>query len=147
VDALHHVSGVSIGGMGVGLIWIAGAVYNAVWTMPNARDAWHGLGEDATFGIYRWFFSDVVGAAPVAWTAALVAGEILLGVMLLGKERWARRGLLGSTIWSLFLSFLIWPYTLMMFPFALLTVWLLRWEHRTGILDLTHWPGTTGRGA
>jgi len=120
----------------LGFVWIAGAIWNAVVTLPDAADAWDVLGENATFGVYRWFFNSVVSAAPEFWSMMLIAGELVLGILLMAKGRWAQYGLAGSVLWSIFLTFLIFPYTLMMPLFVLLAAWLLRFEPRASVLDL-----------
>jgi hypothetical protein len=118
----------------VGLIWIAGAVFNATWTMRHL-DLYQGLASDATVPIYRWLFGDVVGARPAFWTVLLVIGELALGLLTLGSGWRARLGLAGGAIWSLLLFPLLWPYTLMMGPYAALLVWLAGRDAGTGVLD------------
>lgn len=120
----------------LGSIWIAGAVVNAVWTLPGAFDAFEGLADDATFAGYRWFFGTVVGAAPDLMTLLLILAEMTLGVMLLSRDPWAEAGLLLSVLWCVFLFFIIWPYTLTTLPLLMLAGWLLRYDHDQSIVDL-----------
>lgn len=113
MDRTHHLLfWPTIARVLLGAVWIAGAIWNAFVTLPGAPGAWSDLGENATFGVYRWFFDSVAGGAPVFWTIMLIAAELTLGVLLLGTDPWARYGLLLSTAWCVFLFFLIWPWTL-----------------------------------
>src|SRR5687768_7293038 len=117
--------------MFVGVIWIAGAAFNAMWTLRHPEFFGNeGIAQDASLEIYRWFFGDVVARAPALWTALLILGEVAIGVLTLGGGRWARTGLWGGVVWSLWLFPLIWPDTIMMGPFALLLAWLLRGDLR-----------------
>jgi hypothetical protein len=118
-----------------GLIWIAGGVYNAVWTMRHL-DLYQDFADSATLGVYRWLFGEVVLANPAFWTILLVIGEIGLGVLTLGRGNQARLGLALGAVWSLLLFPLLWPYTIMMGPYALLLAWLARSEHPTSLLHL-----------
>lgn len=108
----------------VGLIWLAGAAWNALVTIRMARPfEWL---EASPIPVYRWFFSDVAGANPRVWTLALVAGEVALGVLTLARGRWSSVGLAGGALFSLFLFSLGTVYTLMMGPYAALLGWLAR---------------------
>lgn len=129
------------GRMLLGVIWIAGAIVNTIWTLPASFDAWASLGDDATFAGYRWFFSTVVGAAPDFMTLLLILGELTLGVMLLARDPWAEAGLVLSVIWSVFLLFIIWPYTLSTIVLLALSGWLLRYDHDASLIDLIRHRG------
>jgi hypothetical protein len=116
----------------VGLIWLGGAVWNlAVTTRMSEPYAWL---EETPVAPYRWFFREVVSANPVAWTIALAAAEIALGLLTLSRGRLARLGLAGGAMFSAFLVSLATPYTLMMAPYALLLAWLSRFDYQTSLL-------------
>lgn len=124
--------------LALGAVWIAGAVVNAVWTLPGAEAAWADLADNATFAPYRWFFADVAGAAPALWAVLLILAELTLGVLLLARDPWARNGVILSIAWSVFLFFLIWPYTLSTVIFGAMAALLLRVHHPRSVLDLLH---------
>lgn len=106
----------------IGLIWLAGAAFNALVTLRMSRPfEWL---ESSPIPIYRWFFRDVAGEHPVVWTLLLVAGEAALGVLTLARGGWARLGLAGGALFSLFLFSLGTVYTLVMAPYAALLTWL-----------------------
>jgi hypothetical protein len=126
----------TIARMLLGAVWIAGAMWNAVVTLPGASDAWSDLGTNATFRIYRWFFDSIAGGAPVVWALMLVVAELTLGLLLLRADPWARYGLLLSTAWCVFLFFLIWPWTLSTIIFLFPSILLLRYPHPLGLGDL-----------
>ena len=46
----------------VGGIWLAGATFNAGWTLRQ-EEPWTWL-EESRVPIYRWFFGEVAGANP-----------------------------------------------------------------------------------
>jgi len=133
--------------MVIGLTWLGGALFNLTQTLRHPSVITDGLATDATFAVFRWFFGDVVGRAPAFWIALLVIVELALGLLTLGRGPWARIGLIGSAAFSAFLFLVIWPYTLMMGAWAILALWLLRYDHRSSILDLAHPGDRSGRQA
>lgn len=146
MDRTHHpLFWPTIARVLLGSVWITGAIWNVLVTLPEARGVWDDLGENATFGVYRWFFDTMAGGAPAFWTIMVIAAELMLGVLLLGRDPWARYGLLLSTAWCVFLFFLIWPWTLSTIIFLGPSVWLLRYRHPIGVMDLLHrHPGDVG---
>ena len=111
----------------IGGIWLAGAAFNAGWTLRQ-DGPWTWL-EESRVPVYRWFFGEVAAANPAPWTVALIAGEITLGLLTL-SQRWGRRGLIAGAAFSAFLFSLGTPYTLMMGGYALLLAWLARRDGR-----------------
>jgi hypothetical protein len=136
--ARRHITLPFIFRIGLGLVWLAGAAFNAVSTLPHPETFRDDLGQNSTFAVYRWFFDSVVGSAPVFWSILLILAEVLLGILLLGRDPWARYGLILSTAWCVFLFFVIWPYTLSTVPLLALSVWLLRYPHPDDIFDVVH---------
>jgi hypothetical protein len=128
--------------MMLGGIWIAGAAFNVFVTLPHASSSWNNLGENATFGPYRWFFDTVAGGAPAFWALIVIAGELLLGSLLRGRDPWARYGVILSVAWCLFI---IWPYTLTTIPLLVLAGWLLRHDHDQNVVDLLRQRGMPDR--
>ena len=121
---LRGIDGERIAHCVVGGIWLAGAAFNAGWTLRQAAPySWL---EESAVPVYRWFFGEVAARSPVFWTLALIAGETALGLLTIAGGRWTRPGLLGGALFSLFLFSLATPYTLMMGGYALLLVWLWR---------------------
>jgi hypothetical protein len=115
----------------VGLVWLAGAAWNLLvtWRMD---DPYGWLADAARVAPWRWFFAEVVEAHRMLWTALLIMGETVLGVLTLGRRRWARLGLAAGALFSAALFSFGTPYTLMMGPYALLLAWLWRHEvHRS----------------
>lgn len=128
----------------VGLIWLAGAAFNAFVTMRMAEP--FGWLESSPVAPYRWFFRDVVGPRPEPWTALLVAAEATMGILTMARGRWARLGLGLGALFSAFLFTLATPYTLVMGAYAALLAWLARKEYPTTPLDplvraITGWLG------
>ena len=111
----------------VGLIWLAGATINTLVTLRMAEPfTWL---EESPVRSYRWFFSEVVGTYPTVWTILLIVGELSLAILTLSRRGWARIGLVGGAVFSLFLFVSALSYTLMMAPFALLLTWLARHDY------------------
>ncbi|HET8521786.1 MAG TPA: hypothetical protein VFL82_01055 [Thermomicrobiales bacterium] len=120
------VTATDIARFAVGGIWITGAVVNAVWTIrQSAPYEW--LAE-SPIPPYRWFFG-IVGDHPSAWTAALIAGELTIGILTLIPGRWARLGLAGGILFSAALFASASPYTIIMGPYAVFLAWLI-WKTR-----------------
>lgn len=99
-----------------GLIWIAGAGFNAVVTARMAEPfTWL---ESSPIAPIAWFFRDVVSPRPVLWTTLLVAGEGAMGILTLARGRWARAGLATGALFSAFLFTTASPYTVVMGAWA-----------------------------
>ena len=113
---LRRIDGDRIAHGIVGGIWLAGAAFNAVATLRQP-DPYTWL-EESLVRPYRWFFGEVAAANPSFWTLALIAGETALGLLTLAGGKWTRLGLLGGTLFSLFLFTLATPYTMMMGGYA-----------------------------
>ena len=117
----------------VGLVWLAGAVFNALVTTRMADP--YGWLVGSPVPVYRRFFADVVGAHPRFWTVLLVIGETALGVLTLARGWRARLGLAGGALFSALLFSFLSPYTRMMGPYALLLAWLARRDYPVSLLD------------
>ena len=100
----------------VGLIWIAGALWNAGWSLRQ-DNPWSWL-EDSPVPVYEWFFAEVVSRNPAFWTVLVIIAELSLGVLTFSRGRASRLGLLGGALFSAFLFSLGSPYTLMMGVYA-----------------------------
>lgn len=136
-EAQHRrTTGADVARMAVGLVWIAGALVNTIVTLRMA-EPYAAFAGDAQLQSYRWFFS-IVSDHPRFWTVLLIAAELVLGVLTLSKGSRAKVGLIGSVAWSLWLFPLLWPYTLMMGPYALVPARLLRRGQDVSLLDLVH---------
>lgn len=118
-------TGVGIARIAVGVIWLAGAMFNALITL-RMDDPYGWIANESRSRFYRWVFAEVIGARPAAWTVLLIAGEAALGVLTLARGGLARLGLVGGACFSAFLFSLATPYTLVMGPYALLLAWLGR---------------------
>jgi hypothetical protein len=127
--------------MAIGLIWLAGAIWNLVVTRRMA-DPFGWLAKGSRFAPWRWFFGTVADSHRSFWLALLVVGEAALGVLTLGRGERARLGLAGGAVFSTFLFSLGTSYTLMMGPYALLLGWLARFRYFKGFPD--HLPGPLG---
>lgn len=136
--ASRHVSVPEFLRLGLGCVWILGAIVNTVWTLPHAETFRDDLGQNATFAVYRWFFDSVVGSAPVFWAILLIIAELTIGVLLMRRDPWARYGLILSAAWCVFLLFIIWPDTLSTLLLLTLSIWLLRYSHADILKDLVH---------
>jgi hypothetical protein len=133
--------------IGVGLVWLAGAVWNLTVTL-RMDDPFGWLAEGSWFAPWRWFFGDVVEAHPPFWIALLVVAEAALGALTLGRGNRARLGLAGGALFSAVLFSFGTTYTLIMGPYALLLGWLARHEYgRTFIAHLPSPRRVTGKAA
>ena len=118
----------------VGLIWLAGAAFNGLVTLRMA-DPFGWLVEGSPFRVYQWFFGEVAGAHPAAWTVLLIAGEATIGVLTLARGGWAGLGLAGGVLFSAFLFLSGTSFTLVMGPYAVLLAWLARHDYPDSLID------------
>ncbi|MGX0781942.1 LssY-like putative type I secretion system component LssY [Dermabacter hominis] len=86
----HHLPPPSIGFVGLMIAFEVAAVV-ALWGLVWAR----GAGAAQADGIVRALGFDQLGEAPLLPFTALVAGQILLFLFMLGRNRWARLGLMA----------------------------------------------------
>jgi hypothetical protein len=83
--------------MFIGLFFIVMAIAVNWMLSFAAPDLFVGLGADAPLlTFYEWVFTDVVARAPQAVGIPAGVGEIVLGVLMLSKGRWAAVGLVGA---------------------------------------------------
>ncbi|MDR7328342.1 hypothetical protein [Corynebacterium guangdongense] len=89
----------------IGLFFIVMAVaVNWVLAMTKPH-LFVGLGADASLlPLYEWFFTDIIARAPQAVGILAGTGEIVLGVLMLAKGRWAALGLLGGIVFLLLIT-------------------------------------------
>jgi hypothetical protein len=119
--------------LAIGLVWIAGAIFNLVVTMRmDAPFAWI---EDSAIRPWGWFFSRVVSPHAGFWIALLVIWEFGIGAMTLVRGRFARFGLAGGALFSAFLFSLWTPYTMAMGVYALLLAWLAPRRHERSAIE------------
>lgn len=85
------------------LAYFAGAAFNSLYTLrhPEVFDGWL---ESPLLPGYRWFFVDVVAQNAWFWVPLAVAGEIILGILLLTRGRLVRIGIALSILFQLLLA-------------------------------------------
>jgi hypothetical protein len=91
--------------MFIGLFFIVMAI--AVnWVLSlTAPQLFVGLGADAPLlPFYEWVFTDVVARAPQAVGILAGIGEIVVGLLMLSKGRWALVGLVGGIVFLLLIT-------------------------------------------
>lgn len=119
----------------VGVIWLAGAVFNLAVTL-QMNDPYVWIVEESCVAFWRRFFGEVVDENLLFWTVMLIIGEATLGVLTLARNGWAKAGLIGGAMFSAMLFFFGSVYTLVMGPYALLLVWLATHPFRRSIVDI-----------
>ena len=60
-------------------------------------------GANALLPIYRWSFTKILGSMPVPFVIALILFEGTVGVLILSQGKAVQLGLLGATLFCLFL--------------------------------------------
>lgn len=83
--------------------YFSGAAFNLLYTLrhPEVFDSWL---ESPLLPGYRGFFVDVVAQNAWFWVPLAVAGEIILGVLLLARGRLVRIGIVLSIAFQLLLA-------------------------------------------
>jgi hypothetical protein len=85
------------------LAYFAGAAFNLFYTLrhPEVFDSWL---ESPLLPGYRSFFVDVVAQNAWFWVPLAVAGEIILGILLLARGPVVRIGIALSIVFQLLLA-------------------------------------------
>jgi len=61
-------------------------------------------GASALLPVYRWFFGEVLVRIPLPFVIALILFETITGLLILSQGRAVRLGLLGASLFCLFLA-------------------------------------------
>ena len=64
----------------------------------NDPGAYVQMGADALVPLYRWFFTEVMAAAPAPFVAALILYEAAAGLLILSKGKAVRIGLIMAAV-------------------------------------------------
>lgn len=96
----------------LGLFFLAMALGVNVPILIVAPEAFAAMGEEALVPLYRWFFRNLVARVPVLFVVPIILYEIFIGVLLLGRGRHVRDGLVAGTTFLLAIS----PLGLLMLP-------------------------------
>ena len=108
-------------------LYLAGAVLNALLTVPDARDLFENFRHMAWLAPYRWLIHNVILSAPTACAVALVAFELTLGVAIIAGGRARRVALVAATAFVVgLIPSLSWPYWTANVGLAALQVAFLR---------------------
>jgi hypothetical protein len=113
--------------MGIGVNWVLSIA---------APELFVGLGtDDPLVPAYAWFFEHVVAAAPALVGLLAGAGEIAVGILILGRGRAAQLGLLAGTAFLLLITPLgLWTLPNLVLAAALAV--LARHPHERSLLDV-----------
>jgi hypothetical protein len=108
-------------------LYLGSAAFNALVTVPDARDVFLSFRDTAWLGPYRWLIDDVILAAPTASAAALAGFELAVGGALLAGGRARSAALVAATAFVLgLIPSLGWPYWTANVGLAALQLGLLR---------------------
>lgn len=93
------------------------------------------MGENSLLPFYRTFFSEVVSVAPVIFILLVVVFQITMGLLILGKNKNVKTGLIGTSL------FLVWitPFGIIQIPWlgiAAVQIFLLGKEFDKSFLDI-----------
>jgi hypothetical protein len=93
------------------------------------------MGEDSLFSFYRTFFSEVVSLAPSIFIIIVVIFQISMGLLLLGKHKSVKIGLIGASLFLVFIT----PFGVIQIPWlgiAAVQLYLLRKDFNLSFIDL-----------
>ena len=102
-----------------GFFVVMGLGFHLIQVLLNPH-AYDGFAANALLGVYRWAFATLVLPQPLVFAVLAAAGEVLLGLMMLGAGRTARLGLIGGSLFLLAIT----PLTVETLPNAILAVGL-----------------------
>ena len=119
----------------LGFFFIAMALgVNAV-TIIVAPGPYAELGADSFFPFYSWFFLNFVAKNPVIYVLPIIVFEIAIGLLLLGKRKYVKIGLLTGMVFL----FAITPLSLLTLPNVILGIalaTLLRKDYGRTFFDI-----------
>jgi hypothetical protein len=93
------------------------------------------MGEASLLSLYRTFFSDIVSKAPVPFILAIALFELIMGVLILGKHRQVKTGLLGTSVFLIFIT----PFGYIQLPWlgiAAVQFYLIRKDFDKTLIDM-----------
>jgi hypothetical protein len=102
---------------GLAVLYLGGAAWHSAYTVGHARAVYEAFGDMAWLAPYQWLIRELVVPNALAFTLGLIAFEATVGILLLGRGRFARAGLLAGIAFNLSLvPALGWPYVLGIVP-------------------------------
>jgi hypothetical protein len=114
------------------LIMAIGVNFVMVFVDPNS---YIGLGADSYIPLYRWVFTNLVALAPPLFVLPIAAFEIAIGLLMLSRGRYVKRGLIGGIVFLIGITPLgIW--TLANPILALALVFLLRRDYDRSLQEM-----------
>lgn len=99
----------------VGLLYLAAAAFNLAYTLPRAGDpeVFEGYADGAWLPVLEDLVRDLFMPNAAIFMAMVVAFEVAVGVLILGRGRQVDAGVAASVAWVVaLLPFLAWPYLL-----------------------------------
>ena len=108
-------------------LYVGGGVFNALITVPDARDVFESFRDMAWLGPYRWLIDNVILSAPTACAVALAGFELTLGGAIIFGGRPKRAAVVAATAFVIgLIPSLSWPYWTANVGLAALQVAFLR---------------------
>ncbi len=99
----------------VGLLYLAAAVFNLIYTLPRTDEPGllEGFADGAWFGFLETFMRDILMPNATLLMAAVIVFEVIVGWAILGSGDRVDYGVVFSLAWVVaVLPFLAWPYLL-----------------------------------
>jgi hypothetical protein len=121
--------------MVVGIFYVGSAVFNLLVSLPSARAVYEAFADLAWPGAEQ-LLRDVIIPMAGAFTLAVVAFELVTGLLVLGRGKWARVGLWAAVAWLAGLIPFLGVYAVANVVLILTFVPLLRSEPDRSLLDL-----------
>lgn len=126
----------SAGRIFVGIFFLIMAIGINLVLVLVAPDLFVALGtREPLIPLYRWFFENVVALAPPLFGVLAAAYEIIIALMMLGKGRWVKWGLIGGIVFLIAIT-LLGVWTLANPIMAVALALLLRREYEKSALDM-----------
>lgn len=132
----------TIGGTGwniwrafIGIAYLAAAVFNTVYTLPRS-DQLDGYADGAWFPFLGDFMRDVFMPNGDLFMILVIAFEVAVAVLILGRGSYVDAGVVASVLWVLaVLPFLAWPYLITNLVLALMQGVILFRRYDTAIWE------------
>jgi hypothetical protein len=87
--------------IGIGFFFLAMALGVNLMTLLSDPQSYITIGAQAFIPLYRWVFQTIIALNPALFILLLIGYELTVGVLLLGKRRAVKLGLIGGMLFLL----------------------------------------------
>jgi len=91
--------------IGIGVIYLAGAAFNFLYTRKHGEKFYTGFAESTWFAPASWFIQRFVLPYPNPFTVMLILFQLFVGIALISQGPYVNLGLLAGTAFCMYAVF------------------------------------------